>query len=66
MTNEPKKPAPMRHCFYCGEPLGRYRDHDPLDTCGASECLREARAIASEQRDAAHEQLDRDLGWGDW
>lgn len=57
------KQAPMRHCFYCGEPLGRFHDHEPLDNCGARECVREAQAIASEQRAEAHRQLDRDLGW---
>ncbi len=62
---EPKKPTqpPMRHCFNCGEPMGRYRDYDQLDTCGKSECDREARDAASQQRYDAHEQLDRDMGW---
>lgn len=54
----------MRHCFNCGAELGVYADYDPLDTCGANECEREARIAVSQQRDEAHEQLDRDLGWG--
>ena len=60
-----KKPAqpPMRHCYYCGEPLGRYRDYDRLDTCGKSECERDVRETAQAERFEAHEQLDRDMGW---
>lgn len=61
----PKKPVPMRHCFYCGEELGRYNDFDPLDTCGAAECNRAAGEAMREQRKEAHARLDRDMGW-DW
>lgn len=57
--SEPK----MRHCFNCGEELGRYRDCDPLDTCGAAECVREARETEGTLREEAHEHLDRDMGW---
>lgn len=59
---EPK----MRHCFYCGEELGQYRDHDPLDTCGKAECNREAQRAAQSEREDAHRQLDDDLGYGGW
>lgn len=59
----PKTLKKMRHCFYCGAELGYYTDYDPLDTCGARECDRAARDIARQQRDEAHEQLDRDMGW---
>lgn len=62
MSNE-KKPAPMRHCFYCGEELGRYRDYDPLDTCGKTECNREAGYAVQAEREEAHRQLDEDRGW---
>lgn len=58
---------PMRHCFYCGEELGRYWANDPLDTCGRAECNREARYASQQERDEAHRQLDRDLGFdGNW
>ncbi len=53
----------MRHCFFCGKQIGIYRDWDRLDTCGARECEREARNIAQEEREQAHEKLDRDMGW---
>jgi hypothetical protein len=58
----PKTPK-MRHCFYCGEELGVYADHDPLDTCGKQECEREARNQDRDEREEAHERLDRDMGW---
>lgn len=57
------KPPRMRHCFNCGAELGRYNDYDPLDNCGALECIREARYAAQAERAEAHEQLDRDRGW---
>lgn len=59
----PDKKPRMRHCFNCGAELGQYADYDPLDTCGSRECDRAAREIAQQQRDEAHEQLDRDMGW---
>jgi hypothetical protein len=55
--------AKMRYCFNCGEELGAYADYDRLDTCGKRECEREARAIREEERQHAHDQLDRDMGW---
>jgi hypothetical protein len=67
MTDSKKNTPPMRHCFYCGEELGRYWDKDPLDTCGKAECNREARYADQEIREEAHRQLDRDLGYdGNW
>ena len=35
----------MRHCFNCGAALGVLAEHeyDPLDTCGRTDCEREAR-----------------------
>ncbi len=66
MTDTKKQP-PMRHCFYCGEDLGRYWAQDPLDTCGKAECNREARYADQEVREEAHRQLDRDMGYdGNW
>jgi len=53
----------MRHCFYCGEKLGVYADHDPLDDCGAQECQRAARDAHAQERAEAHDRLDRDMGW---
>lgn len=53
----------MRHCFNCGAELGVYADYDPLDDCGKSECLRAAQDAHRQEREQAHEQLDRDRGW---
>ena len=53
----------MRNCFYCGRELGIYADHDPLDTCGAAECEREASDIRRSEREDAHRKLDEDRGW---
>ena len=40
------------HCFWCNADIGEYSadECDDLDTCGAAECEREARAEAREQR----------------
>ena len=65
MTAPTKLPR-MRHCFNCGAELGRYSDYDRLDHCDARECARAARDAAEQERDEAHEQLDRDMGWGRW
>jgi hypothetical protein len=56
------KLAKMRHCFYCGEEIGVYADYLPSDTCGNIKCEREARAGFAEEREEAHERLDRDMG----
>jgi len=58
----PRAPK-MRHCFNCGAELGVYADFDPLDNCGKSACVREARDQDREMREDAHERLDRDMGW---
>lgn len=56
--------ARRHHCFNCGEDLGEWdRFCEQLDTCGASECNREASAAMAQERAEAHEQLDRDMGW---
>jgi hypothetical protein len=62
-SDAPKKEPPMRHCFYCGEELGRYWVYDRLDNCGKRECVREASDAERAEREEAHEQLDRDRGW---
>lgn len=53
----------MRHCFYCGDELGVHSDWQPLDMCGKRECERAAGECAQQEREEAHEQLDRDMGW---
>jgi len=54
-----------RHtCYYCGDDIGQWdRFSDRFDTCGRPECEREARDAAYAEREEAHEQLDRDMGW---
>ncbi len=56
----------MRHCFNCGKELGVYADYDRMDDCGARECTRAARDALAQEREEAHEQLDRDNGWDRW
>lgn len=53
----------MRYCFNCGEELGAYSAYDPLDDCGKQECQRAARDAHAQQREEAHERLDRDMGY---
>lgn len=55
----------MRYCFNCGAELGVLDsfDYDSLDTCGKSECIREAQSAERQRHDESHEQLDRDMGW---
>ena len=55
--------AKERFCFNCGASMGVYADYDRMDDCGKSECSRAVRECYEEQREEAHEQLDRDLGW---
>lgn len=58
-------PAKMRHCQYCGEEMGMVEDRNYYrrDPCGKRECSRMASEDARAERDEAHEQLDRDMGW---
>lgn len=54
----------MQFCWYCGAELGVYAAiPSDRDTCGKIECSREAYRDALDERDEAHEQLDRDMGW---
>jgi uncharacterized protein (DUF2249 family) len=57
------KHAKERFCYNCGESMGVYADHDPHDTCGKLECNRAVRDDLQAERDEAHEQLYRDMGW---
>jgi hypothetical protein len=55
--------AKMRHCYNCGAEIGVYAGYDRLDTCGKQECEREARNAQAQEREEAHERLDRNNGW---
>lgn len=59
------KPGKVRHCPYCGDDMGfiENRDYDRNDPCGKTECCREARDASNAEREDAHEQLDREMGW---
>lgn len=61
----PTAKARERFCFNCGASLGVIEDryYDRTDTCGDRECERAARDQAECEREDAHEQLDRDMGW---
>ncbi len=53
------------YCFNCGEDIGeRDRFSSTMDDCGKVECVREARNAFAQERAEAHEQLDRDMGYG--
>lgn len=51
----------MQHCFNCGKELGIY-DHCPgdIETCGSSECEREARNCERERSDQLREDAASD------
>ena len=53
----------IHRCFYCGANLRPSVWSDRYDTCGKKECDRAARDAMAQERDEAHEQLDRDMGW---
>lgn len=55
----------MRHCCYCGDEIGviEAKYYDRNDTCGKRECERYMAQEAQGEREDAHEQLDRDMGW---
>jgi len=63
VTTEPK--GKIRHCPYCGDDMGFVldRNHDRRDPCGKPECNRECADTYAQEREEAHEQLDRDMGW---
>lgn len=65
MTEDVKPKGRIRHCPYCGDNMGfiENRYYEPLDSCGKADCNRDAADAARQERDDAHEQLDRDRGW---
>lgn len=51
----------MQHCWYCGEELGVYESYPgDLDTCGKSECEREARYERQAMEADAHDRAEQD------
>lgn len=62
----PQRKGRERFCWNCGDSMGFVEDryHERTDVCGKRECNRAASDAAAQERDEAHEQLDRDLGWG--
>jgi hypothetical protein len=59
VAKQPKR----QYCWWCGEELGVFIAWGPRITCGKIECEREARYDEQAERQEAHEQLDRDMGW---
>ena len=69
--DKPKDPkyAQERFCWNCGASLGfiARMNYDRTDVCGKQECGREQRNMFAAEREEAHEQLDRDMGYdGRW
>ena len=53
-----------QHCAYCGDDIGEWsKFSDKNDTCGKQECERYMRDNEQAEREAAHEQLDKWMGW---
>jgi len=66
MNTPAQKPkGRVRHCPYCGDDMGFIEDryYERNDPCGKQSCMREASDCEREERDNAHDQLDRDNGW---
>lgn len=57
------KLKPMRHCWNCGEQLGRLSlgEWEPGDTCGSMECNRASRDAWAEERAEAHRKVDEEF-----
>lgn len=55
-----------RFCAYCGDSLGVIKSahYDRNDTCGKRECERAMADMVQGEREDAHEELDRIMGWG--
>lgn len=55
----------VSHCENCGDDIGQDVEKWPGEfvTCGKPQCDRVAREEYQAQREEAHEQLDRDMGW---
>jgi hypothetical protein len=67
--NDQPKPEPKRrhHCAYCGDDMGPWNAYSRRgDCCGKGECQNFEREEARAEREEAHEQLDRDLGYDRW
>lgn len=58
-------PGKERSCCWCGASLGfvENRYYDRNDICGGRECQRGMRDMWAQEREEAHEKLDRDMGW---
>jgi hypothetical protein len=54
--------AKQAYCGWCGEPVDAAA-WERFPTCGARECERAAREEEIGEREEAHGQLDRDMGW---
>lgn len=65
MSVHAKPTGRVRHCPYCGEDMGFIEDryYERTDPCGKPSCNREAADVAREEREEAHDQLDREQGW---
>lgn len=66
MPNTQTTRQDRRHlCAYCGADMGDYdrRTCEPTDVCGERECMRWYRDAMQEEREEAHDRLDRDMGW---
>ena len=56
--------AKMQHCDYCGAEIGVFvKQWREVLSCGERECDRHVRDIEQQEREEAHEQLDRERGW---
>lgn len=69
MTDAIPTPKPKRRhrCLGCGEDLGEWTPScDAYDTCGEIECNRSSRDAYAQEREEAHERLDRDMGYDRW
>ena len=55
----------IHYCFNCGDELGRFGTGYSyrFEACGKAECQRAERDAYQQEREEAHEQLDRDLGY---
>lgn len=62
-TSPAKNIIPMRYCFNCGCEIGRSHYADRFASCGQGDCINAERDAHQAEREEAHEQLDRDLGY---
>lgn len=60
-------PGKERFCWVCGVSMGfiENRYYDRMDSCGATECAREERDAHAEEREEAHRDLNRWMGYDD-